>query len=37
MRLDTAGLEWAEVGEIVTDAYRQVAPRFLSARLNRAP
>ena len=34
MRLDTPGLEWSEVGEIVTDAYRQVAPRFLIARLD---
>ena len=35
MRLDTLGLEWSEVGEIVADAYRQVAPKFLIARLDR--
>jgi hypothetical protein len=32
MRLDT-GPDWDEVGEVVTDAYRQVAPKSLRARL----
>ena len=32
MRLDT-GPDWDEVGEVITDAYRQVAPKTLSARL----
>lgn len=34
MRLDARDLEWSEVDEIVTDAYRQVAPKFLIARLD---
>ena len=35
MRLDQQpdGPDWHEVGEILTDAYRQVAPKFLIARL----
>jgi hypothetical protein len=35
MRLDLQpdGPDWQEVGEILTDAYRQVAPKFLAARL----
>jgi hypothetical protein len=35
MRLDLqpAGPDWREVAEILTDAYRQVAPKFLIARL----
>jgi hypothetical protein len=32
MRLDV-GPDWDEVGEVTTDAYRQVAPKTLSARL----
>ena len=36
VRLDLRpnGPEWEEVGEILTDAYRQVAPKFLIARLD---
>ena len=35
MRLDGAAgdPEWSEVGEILEDAYRQVAPRYLRARI----
>lgn len=33
VRLDVA-VDWAEVTEIVTDAYRTVAPKTLAARLN---
>jgi len=35
MRLDVPpeGPDWQEVTEILTDAYRQVAPKFLIARL----
>lgn len=35
MRLDLTddGPDWQEVAEILTDAYRQVAPKFLIARL----
>jgi hypothetical protein len=35
MRLDLepGGLDWAEVDEVITDAYRQVAPKTLVARL----
>ena len=35
MRLDVQpdGPDWQEVSEILTDAYRQVAPKFLIARL----
>ena len=35
MRLDlqSDGPDWQEVAEILTDAYRQVAPKFLIARL----
>jgi hypothetical protein len=32
--LDAPGLDWEEIGEIVTDAYRQVAPKRLVARLD---
>lgn len=32
MRLDT-GPDWDEVGEVIVDAYRQVAPKALAARL----
>jgi hypothetical protein len=32
MRLD-AGPDWDEVGEVILDAYRQVAPKALVARL----
>jgi hypothetical protein len=31
--LDVAGLDWDEIAEIVTDAYRQVAPARLVSRL----
>jgi hypothetical protein len=36
MRLDVPpdGPDWQEVAEILTDAYRQVAPKFLIARLD---
>jgi hypothetical protein len=36
MRLDvpSGGPDWQEVAEILTDAYRQVAPKFLIARLD---
>jgi hypothetical protein len=36
MRLDVdpAGPDWDEVGEVLTDAYRQVAPKALVARLD---
>jgi len=38
MRLDAEpdGLDWDEVREIITDAYRQVAPKTLIARLDSA-
>ena len=36
MRLDTEP-DWDEVGEVITDAYRQVAPKRLSARLDETP
>ncbi|MEU6711940.1 MmcQ/YjbR family DNA-binding protein [Nonomuraea sp. NPDC046802] len=31
--LDVPGVDWDEVGEIVTDAYRHIAPKTLVARL----
>jgi hypothetical protein len=31
--LDVSGIDWDEVAEIVTDAYRQVAPKKLLAQL----
>jgi hypothetical protein len=36
MRLDVepGGPDWEEVGEVITDAYRQVAPQKLAARLD---
>jgi hypothetical protein len=36
MRLDVpaSGPDWQEIAEIVADAYRQVAPKFLVARLD---
>jgi hypothetical protein len=36
MRLDVQadGPDWGEVAEILADAYRQVAPKFLIARLS---
>ena len=36
MRLDVpaGGPDWQEIAEIVADAYRQVAPKFLLARLD---
>jgi hypothetical protein len=36
MRLDGES-DWDEVGEIILDAYRQVAPKRLVARLDTAP
>jgi hypothetical protein len=32
--LDVPDVDWAQVGEIVEDAYRQVAPKSLVARLD---
>ena len=32
--LDVPGVDWAEIEEIVTDAYRQVAPKRLVTRLD---
>jgi hypothetical protein len=39
MRLDVNrdGPDWDEVGEVITDAYRPVAPKRLVARLDTAP
>ena len=34
--LDIEALDWAEIGEIVTDAYRQIAPKKQLARLDGA-
>ncbi|MGW0522356.1 MmcQ/YjbR family DNA-binding protein [Crossiella sp. NPDC003009] len=34
--LDVGGLDWAEVGELVEDAFRVVAPKTLIARLDGA-
>jgi hypothetical protein len=31
--LDVDGVDWEEIGEIVTDAYRQIAPKKLVAQL----
>jgi hypothetical protein len=35
--LDVPGVDWEEVGEIVADAYRTVAPKRLAARLDGSP
>ena len=35
--LDVPGVDWEEIGEIVADAYRTVAPRRLTARLDGSP
>jgi hypothetical protein len=35
VRIDHPDTNWDEVGEIVRDAYRQVAPKTLSAQLDR--
>ena len=35
--LDVPDVDWTEVAEIVTDAYRQVAPRRLVAQLETQP
>jgi hypothetical protein len=35
--LDVPGLDWDEIAEIVTDAYREVAPQKLVARLDERP
>lgn len=32
--LDTGRADWTEIAEIVTDAYREIAPRKLVARLD---
>ncbi len=32
--LDLDTLDWTEIGELVTDAYRQIAPKTLVARLD---
>lgn len=32
--LDVPGVDWSEIEEIVTDDYRQVAPKRLVARLD---
>ncbi|MCK2240209.1 MULTISPECIES: MmcQ/YjbR family DNA-binding protein [unclassified Crossiella] len=32
--LDVPGLDWAEIGELVEDAFRAVAPKTLLARLD---
>lgn len=34
VRLDVPDLDWTEIAEIVTDAYRTVAPKRLVARLD---
>jgi hypothetical protein len=34
--LDVAGVDWDEIAELVTDAYRTVAPKRLAARLGEA-
>lgn len=36
VRLDVEPVDWTEIAEIVADAYRQVAPRTLVARLDEA-
>jgi hypothetical protein len=33
VRLDVPPIDWAEIGELVLDAYRVIAPRRLAARL----
>ena len=35
--LDVPGVDWAEIAEIVAEAYRQVAPKRLVARLDAVP
>jgi len=32
--LDVPGVDWAEIAEIVADAYREVAPKRLAAQLD---
>ena len=34
VRLDVPDIDWDEIAELVTDAYRQVAPKALLARLD---
>ena len=34
VRLDVPGVDWDEIAELVTDAYRQVAPKRLVAQLD---
>lgn len=34
VRFDVPGIDWAEVGELVVDAYRCVAPKRLAAMLD---
>jgi len=35
--LDDDGVDWAEIEEVVTDAYREIAPKKLIAQLDRPP
>lgn len=35
--LDVPGIDWGEVADLVTEAYRMVAPKALVARLDAAP
>lgn len=37
LRLDREPLDWSEVGELVTDSYRLVAPKRLAALVAEAP
>jgi hypothetical protein len=37
VRLDVRGVDWAELGELVTEAYRSVAPTRLVAELDAPP
>ena len=34
VRLDVPGIDWDEIAELVTDAYRQVAPKRLVVQLD---
>ncbi len=36
VRLDVPGIDWADIAALVTDAYRQVAPKRLVAQLDAA-
>ena len=37
LRLDLGAVDWAEVGELVADSYRLVAPRRLAALVDNPP